>query len=73
MAHDGPGADIGPSWYLVCSMTTLACSVQPIPPGEAFVATHPARGILHMGWRVEPCPVGLNVDGEIIFDILHGE
>jgi hypothetical protein len=50
-------------------MTTLACSVQPIPPEEAFVATHPSRGILHLGWRVERCPVGLNVDGEIIFDM----
>ena len=50
-------------------MTTLACSVQPIPPEEAFVATHPSRGILHLGWRVEACPVGLNIDGEIIFDM----
>jgi hypothetical protein len=41
-------------------MTTLACSVQPIPPEEAFVATHPSRGILHLGWRVEP---------KIIFDM----
>ena len=50
-------------------MTTLACSVQPIPPEEAFVATHPSRGILHLGWGAEPCPVGLNLDGEIIFDM----
>jgi hypothetical protein len=50
-------------------MATLTCAVQPIPPEEAFVATHPSRGILHMGWRIEPCPVGLNVDGEIIFDM----
>ena len=50
-------------------MTTLACSVQPIPPEEAFVATHPSRGILHLGRHVERCPVGLNIDGEIIFDM----
>jgi hypothetical protein len=50
-------------------MTPLACSVQLIPPEEAFVATHPSRGILHLGWRVEPCPVGLNIDSQIIFDM----
>lgn len=57
------------SWYQVHVMTTLACSVQPIPTEEAFVATHPSRGILHLGWGVESCPVGLNVDGVIIFDM----
>lgn len=50
-------------------MTTLACSVRPIPPDEAFVATHPSRGILHLGSRAEPCPVGLNIDSQIIFDM----
>ena len=50
-------------------MTTFECSVQPIPPEEAFVATHPSRGILHLGWRVEPCPFGLNIDSQIIFDM----
>src|ERR1700754_1643756 len=50
-------------------MTTLTCSVQSIPPEEAFVATHPSRGILHLGRGAEPCPFGLNVDAQIVFDM----
>lgn len=50
-------------------MTALACSVQAIPPEEAFVATHPSRSIFHLGWGIWSCPVGLNVDSTIIFDM----
>jgi hypothetical protein len=49
-------------------MIALPCSVQPIPPDEAFVATHPSRGILFLRGGIGPCPVGLNVY-PIIFDM----
>ena len=50
-------------------MMIIHCSVQPVPPEQALGATHPSRGILHLGRSAEPCPVGLNLDGEIIFDM----
>lgn len=57
------------SWYQRYVMTKLACSVKPIPPDEAFVPTHPSRGILHLGYGADPCPIGLNVDAQIVFDM----
>lgn len=51
-------------------MRTIKCSVKPATPEQAFIAKRAGRGGLYLGSAPpEPCPVGLNVNSTIIFDM----
>jgi hypothetical protein len=53
-----------------CKAHVIRCTIKQATPATALIAKRVASGVLYLGHPLAgPCPVGLNIDSQVIFDM----